>query len=64
MVKGAAIRGWPAGDAKACEDALQFAKSFGIRSLNEAFPLEKAVEAYEHRTKARFRAVIVPHTQA
>ncbi|KAK7692068.1 hypothetical protein QCA50_005473 [Cerrena zonata] len=64
LFKRCSIRGWPAGDAKACEEAIQFARAFGIKSLNEVFTLDQAPEAYEYRTKARFRAVIVPQTQA
>ncbi|CAL1710920.1 unnamed protein product [Somion occarium] len=61
IFKRASLRGWPAGDPKACEDTIAFAQSAGIRSLVTTFPLDKAQEAYEFRSKARFRAVIVPN---
>ncbi|KAI0710240.1 GroES-like protein [Earliella scabrosa] len=54
------IRGWACGDAKDCEDCLVFAQAHDIKCMVETFPLEKAQEAYDHRSSARFRAVIVP----
>jgi D-arabinose 1-dehydrogenase-like Zn-dependent alcohol dehydrogenase len=32
----------------------------GIKCMVQTFPLDKANEAYDHRSNARFRAVIVP----
>ena len=54
------IRGWPSGIAKDSEECVEFAKSRGVHCMVQKFPLEKAQEAYDHRAKARFRAVIVP----
>ena len=54
------IRGWPCGDAKDSEDTLTFAQAHNIKVMVQKFPLEKAQDAYDHRSTARFRAVIVP----
>ncbi|OSD06477.1 GroES-like protein [Trametes coccinea BRFM310] len=54
------IRGWPSGQSTDSEDCLAFAKAHGIKCMVELFPLDKAQEAYDHRSSARFRAVIVP----
>lgn len=39
---------------------LSFSVLFGVRSMNEVFPLERAAEAYDHMMsgKARFRCVL------
>ena len=58
------IRGWPCGHAQENEECLAFAKAHGIKCLVETFPLDKAQEAYDRRSSARFRAVIVPGLQA
>ncbi|CAL1710807.1 unnamed protein product [Somion occarium] len=58
--KRASIRGWPSGSAKDSEETIEFAKFAGVKCMIQEFPLDKAQEAYEHRGKARFRAVIVP----
>ena len=55
-----AIRGWPSGTAADSEDCVQFAKAHGVKTMVTTFPLDKAPEAYDHRSSARFRAVIVP----
>ncbi|KAI0635834.1 GroES-like protein [Trametes polyzona] len=54
------IRGWPSGHAVDTEACLTFAKAHNIKCMTEVFPLDKAQEAYNHRSSARFRAVIVP----
>ncbi|KAI0833356.1 GroES-like protein [Trametes gibbosa] len=54
------IRGWPSGQATDTEACLAFSKAHNIKCLVETFPLEKAQEAYDHRSSARFRAVLVP----
>ncbi|KAI0775297.1 GroES-like protein [Trametes elegans] len=54
------IRGWPSGTATDSEACLAFAQAHGIKTMVQLFPLEKAQEAYDHRSSARFRAVIVP----
>jgi D-arabinose 1-dehydrogenase-like Zn-dependent alcohol dehydrogenase len=60
ITKRLSIRGWPSGTAADSEDTLRFAAHTGIKTWISTFPLEKANEAYEHRSTARFRAVIVP----
>ena len=58
--KRLAIRGWLTGTAADGEDCVKFAKAHGVRAMVQKFPLEKAQEAYDHRSSARFRAVIAP----
>jgi D-arabinose 1-dehydrogenase-like Zn-dependent alcohol dehydrogenase len=60
IMSRSSIRGWPSGVASDSEDALDFYKKQGVKCMVQTFPLDKAQEAYEHRDKARFRAVIVP----
>ena len=61
MVNGRqSVRGWGVGHARDCEDAIAFAQAHGIKPMVERFSLEQAKEAYERRSSARFRAVIVP----
>ncbi|KAI0368656.1 GroES-like protein [Pilatotrama ljubarskyi] len=55
-----AIRGWPSGTATDSEACLAFAKAHDVKCMVQLFPLDKAQEAYDHRSSARFRAVIVP----
>jgi D-arabinose 1-dehydrogenase-like Zn-dependent alcohol dehydrogenase len=54
------ICGWPSGTASDSEDTLDFSVLSEVRPLIEAFPLEKAPEAYERMMsgKARFRVVL------
>lgn len=54
------IQGWPSGVASDSEDTLQFSLLTDVRSMNEAYPLEKAAEAYERMMsgKAKFRVVL------
>ncbi len=42
------ISGWPAGTSIDSQDALAFSVATGVRPMTEAFPLERAAEAYEH----------------
>lgn len=60
VTKRLSVRGWPSGVAPDSEDCVKFAKVHGIRTMVQKFPLEKAEEAYNHRSTARFRAVIIP----
>ncbi|OCH95672.1 GroES-like protein [Obba rivulosa] len=60
IVKRLSIRGWPSGAAKDDEETIAFVQAQGIQCMVERFPLEKAQEAYDHRSSAKFRAVIVP----
>ena len=54
------ILGWPSGSSIDSQDTLTFSVLTGVRAMTEAFPLERAAEAYEHMMsgKARFRAVL------
>ncbi|TFK81304.1 GroES-like protein [Polyporus arcularius HHB13444] len=54
------IRGWVCGDARDSEDTLTFAQAHNIKVMFQKFSLDQAQEAYDHRSTARFRAVIVP----
>ncbi|OBZ78159.1 Alcohol dehydrogenase [Grifola frondosa] len=58
--KRLSLRGWPSGTAKDSEDCVTFAKAHGIKCMVERFPLDKAQEAFDRRSSARFRAVIIP----
>ncbi|PCH38416.1 GroES-like protein [Wolfiporia cocos MD-104 SS10] len=58
--KGLSIRGWPSGVASDSADTLEFAKANNIKVMVEKFPLAKANEAFDHRSSARFRAVLIP----
>ncbi|MFZ5861670.1 MAG: alcohol dehydrogenase [Nitrospirota bacterium] len=54
------ITGWPSGSSIDSQDALAFSARTGVRSMNEAFPLERATEAYDRMMSgtARFRVVL------
>src|SRR5204862_6364027 len=53
------IKGWYSGTSIDSQDTLAFSVRTGVRSMNEAFPLERVTEAYERMMsgKARFRVV-------
>lgn len=55
-----AIEGWYSGTSIDAEDTLAFSAHSGVRSMNEAYPLERAAEAYDRMMsgKARFRVVL------
>ena len=54
------IQGWAAGTPADSEDTLRFAELSGVRPMIEAYPLEKAAEAYARMLsgKAEFRVVL------
>jgi D-arabinose 1-dehydrogenase-like Zn-dependent alcohol dehydrogenase len=54
------VSGWPSGSPIDSQDALAFCALTGIRPMTEAYPLERAAEAYERMQsgKARFRVVL------
>jgi D-arabinose 1-dehydrogenase-like Zn-dependent alcohol dehydrogenase len=54
------VKGWYSGTAIDSEDTLAFSARTGVRSMNEAFPLERVSEAYDRMMsgKARFRVVL------
>jgi len=58
--KRLSVSGWPSGTAIDSQDTLSFAALTGVRSQNEAFPLERVNDAYERMMsgKARFRVVL------
>ncbi|KAI0916040.1 hypothetical protein AcV5_003487 [Taiwanofungus camphoratus] len=60
VVKRLSIRGWPIGSSKDCEDTALFAKAHGIKSMVQRFPLHEAQKAFDSRSSARFRNVLVP----
>src|SRR5262249_41234420 len=55
-----AVEGWYSGTSIDSQDTLAFSAQAGVRSMNEAYPLERAVEAYDRMMsgKARFRVVL------
>jgi D-arabinose 1-dehydrogenase-like Zn-dependent alcohol dehydrogenase len=55
-----AIEGWYSGTSIDSQDTLAFSLRSGVRSMNEAYPLERAAEAYDRMLsgKARFRVVL------
>ena len=57
------IRGWAVGHAKDCEDTLAFAQAHKIKPMVEKYSLEDAKAAYDRRSSARFRAILVPRFQ-
>jgi D-arabinose 1-dehydrogenase-like Zn-dependent alcohol dehydrogenase len=54
------VKGWYSGTSIDSQDTLAFSVLTGVRSMNEAFPLERVNEAYERMLsgKARFRVVL------
>jgi alcohol dehydrogenase len=54
------VRGWYSGTSIDSQDTLNFSVLSGVRSMNEAFPLDRAAEAYDHMLsgRARFRVVL------
>jgi D-arabinose 1-dehydrogenase-like Zn-dependent alcohol dehydrogenase len=54
------IAGWPSGRSIDSQDTMAFSALFGVRSMNELLPLERAAEAYDRMMsgKARFRVVL------
>jgi D-arabinose 1-dehydrogenase-like Zn-dependent alcohol dehydrogenase len=54
------VRGWYSGTSLDSQETLGFSVLSGVRSMNEAFPLEKVNEAYDRMVKgtARFRVVL------
>lgn len=59
------IVGWPSGTSIDSQETMAFSALTGVRPMTEAFPLERAAEAYELMMsgKARFRAVLITGTQ-
>jgi alcohol dehydrogenase/propanol-preferring alcohol dehydrogenase len=57
------VQGWPSGTSADSQDTLAFSALTGIRPMIEAFPLERAAEAYDRMLSgaARFRVVLKTH---
>ena len=54
------IEGWYSGVSSDSEESLAFSDLAGVKSMNEAYPLDRVKEAYDRMTsgKARFRVVL------
>jgi D-arabinose 1-dehydrogenase-like Zn-dependent alcohol dehydrogenase len=54
------IKGWYSGTSIDSEDTLRFSVRTGVQSMNEIYPFDKAIEAYERMLSghARFRVVL------
>jgi alcohol dehydrogenase len=54
------VQGFYSGTSIDSQDTLNFSVLSGVRSMNEAFPLDRAAEAYDHMLsgRARFRVVL------
>ena len=54
------IEGWYSGTSIDSQEALAFSVQAGVRSMNEAYPLDRAAEAYDRMMsgQARFRVVL------
>src|SRR6266480_3305988 len=54
------VKGWYSGTSIDSQDTLAFSVRTGVRPMNETFPLERVVEAYDRMMsgKARFRVVL------
>lgn len=54
------VKGWYSGTSIDSQDTLAFSVRTGVRSMNEAYPLDRVNEAYERMMsgKARFRVVL------
>jgi D-arabinose 1-dehydrogenase-like Zn-dependent alcohol dehydrogenase len=60
LLRNQSVTGWYSGMSIDSEDTLRFSVLSGVRSMNEAFPLDRVSEAYDHMMsgKARFRVVL------
>jgi D-arabinose 1-dehydrogenase-like Zn-dependent alcohol dehydrogenase len=60
LLNNQSVDGWYSGTSIDSQDTLNFSVLSGVRSMNEAFPLDRATEAYDHMMsgKARFRVVL------
>ena len=54
------VEGWYAGTSIDSEDTLAFSARTKVRSMNEVYPLDRVIEAYDRMMsgKARFRVVL------
>jgi D-arabinose 1-dehydrogenase-like Zn-dependent alcohol dehydrogenase len=60
LLSNQSVTGWYSGMSIDSEDTLNFSALTGVHSMNEAFPLDRVAEAYDHMVsgKARFRVVL------
>jgi len=58
--KRLSLRGWPSGTAADSEACVKFVQVHGIKTMVQKFPLDKSQQAFEARSEARFRGVIIP----
>ncbi|KAL7938965.1 GroES-like protein [Trichoderma chlorosporum] len=61
IMKGASVQGWASGHALDCEEAIQFARTHGVKCMVERYPfsdVKKAIESLE-AGKPRFRNVLL-----
>ncbi len=60
LMKNQSVKGWYSGTSMDSEDTLSFSVQTGVRSMNEALPLEKVEEGYQRMMSgaARFRVVL------
>jgi D-arabinose 1-dehydrogenase-like Zn-dependent alcohol dehydrogenase len=65
LLRNQSVTGWYSGMSIDSEDTLGFSVLSGVRSMNETFPLDRVVEAYDHMMsgKARFRVVLTMGAQ-
>jgi D-arabinose 1-dehydrogenase-like Zn-dependent alcohol dehydrogenase len=54
------VKGWYSGTSIDTQDTLAFSARSGVKSMNEAYPLDRVAEAYDRMMsgKARFRVVL------
>lgn len=54
------VKGWYSGTSIDSQDTLTFSRRFGVRPMNEIYPLGRVAEAYDRMMsgKARFRVVL------
>jgi alcohol dehydrogenase len=60
LLSNQSVAGWYSGTSIDSQDTLSFSVFSGVRPMNEVFPLDRAIEAYDHMLsgKVRFRAVL------
>ena len=48
VLKDLSVHGWPSGHMPDCQEAIEFAKSKGVKCMIEKFPLAEANKAFDH----------------
>jgi D-arabinose 1-dehydrogenase-like Zn-dependent alcohol dehydrogenase len=61
IMKGTSVHGWPSGHALDSEEAIEFAKTHGVKCLVERFPFAEAKKAMDRMLsgEVRFRSVLI-----